>query len=136
MIRASLVRSLTLPSALLLALSAGACSSGGEKAGSNSSAVNAPANTSGASASPANPAGGNTAGAGAAKLNLNTATGDEFKAAVPGLGDRMVHEFEEYRPYRNIEQFRREIGKYVDQAEVARLERYVTIRSEAGRRKL
>ena len=44
------------------------------------------------------------------------------------MGNRMQHEFEEYRPYRNIEQFRREIGKYVDQAEVARLERYVTIR--------
>jgi hypothetical protein len=40
----------------------------------------------------------------------------------------MQHEFEEYRPYRAMEQFRREIGKYVDQAEVARLERYVTIR--------
>jgi hypothetical protein len=40
----------------------------------------------------------------------------------------MQHEFEEYRPYRGIEQFRREIGKYVDSAEVARLERYVTIR--------
>ena len=41
----------------------------------------------------------------------------------------MRHEFEEYRPYRAIEQFRREMGKYVDPAEVARLERYVTITS-------
>jgi len=40
----------------------------------------------------------------------------------------MEHEFEEYRPYTNIERFRREIGKYVDAAEVARLERYVEIR--------
>jgi hypothetical protein len=40
----------------------------------------------------------------------------------------MRHEFEEYRPYRAIEQFRREIGKYVDSAEVARLEHYVAIR--------
>jgi hypothetical protein len=40
----------------------------------------------------------------------------------------MHHEFEEYRPYTSIERFRREIGKYVDSAEVARLERYVTIR--------
>ena len=39
----------------------------------------------------------------------------------------MVHEFMEYRPYRNMAQFRREIGKYVDEKEVARLERYVTI---------
>ena len=47
---------------------------------------------------------------------------------IPGVGRRMVHEFLEYRPYRNMEQFRREIGKYVDDAEVARLERYMTIR--------
>jgi hypothetical protein len=40
----------------------------------------------------------------------------------------MRHEFEEYRPYRDLAQFRREIGKYVDDAEVARLEKYVTIR--------
>ena len=39
----------------------------------------------------------------------------------------MLHEFKEYRPYRTIEQFRKEIGKYVGAKEVARLERYVTI---------
>ena len=38
-------------------------------------------------------------------------------------------EFEEYRPYTNIEQFRREMGKYWDAAEVARLEQYVRIGS-------
>ena len=46
---------------------------------------------------------------------------------IPGLGARMLREFKEYRPYKAIEQFRREIGKYVDAKEVARLERYVTI---------
>jgi DNA uptake protein ComE-like DNA-binding protein len=60
-------------------------------------------------------------------LDLNTASDAEI-LLIPGLGDRMLHEFKEYRPYRAIEQFRREIGKYVDEAEVARLERYVTIR--------
>jgi len=60
-------------------------------------------------------------------LDLNTATGEEI-TLIPGVGARMRHEFEEYRPYKNIEQFRREIGKYVDNDEVARLERYVTIR--------
>jgi hypothetical protein len=39
----------------------------------------------------------------------------------------MVHEFEEYRPYTSIEQFRAEIGKYVDEKEVARLERYIYV---------
>lgn len=59
-------------------------------------------------------------------LDLNSASEAEF-ASIPGVGRRMVHEFLEYRPYRNMEQFRREIGKYVDDAEVARLERYMTI---------
>ena len=60
-------------------------------------------------------------------IDLNTATEDEI-LAIPGVGKRMAHEFEEYRPYSSMEQFRREIGKYVDDGEVARLERYVEIR--------
>jgi DNA uptake protein ComE-like DNA-binding protein len=59
-------------------------------------------------------------------INLNTAS-DEDILTIPGMGKRMLHEFKEYRPYKTIEQFRKEIGKYVDQKEVARLERYVTI---------
>jgi len=60
-------------------------------------------------------------------LDLNTATGEEI-LLIPGVGPRMQREFEEYRPYTSLGQFRREIGKYVDDDEVARLERYVTIR--------
>jgi DNA uptake protein ComE-like DNA-binding protein len=60
-------------------------------------------------------------------LDLNTATEEEI-LLVPGVGPRMQREFEEYRPYTSLAQFRREIGKYVDDDEVARLERYVTIR--------
>jgi len=59
-------------------------------------------------------------------MNLNTASGDDFMT-IPGMTSRMVHEFEEYRPYTSMEQFRREIGKYVDEDEVARLESYVTL---------
>lgn len=59
-------------------------------------------------------------------IDLNTAS-DEDILSIPGLGNRMLHEFKEYRPYKSIEQFRREIGKYVDDNEVARLERYVVI---------
>jgi DNA uptake protein ComE-like DNA-binding protein len=59
-------------------------------------------------------------------INLNTAS-DEDILTIPGLGPRMLREFKEYRPYRNIEQFRKEIGKYVNEKEVARLERYVTL---------
>ena len=60
-------------------------------------------------------------------IDLNTAKGEEI-LLIPGVGPRMRHEFEEYRPYTSIDQFRREIGKYVDKNEVARLEQYVTIR--------
>jgi len=59
-------------------------------------------------------------------IDLNTASDEEI-LSIPGLGPRMLREFKEYRPYKAIEQFRREIGKYVDAREVARLERYVTI---------
>jgi DNA uptake protein ComE-like DNA-binding protein len=61
------------------------------------------------------------------RIDLNTAS-EEAILSIPGVGDRMVHEFEEYRPYQAMAQFRREIGKYVDDDEVARLERYVEIR--------
>ncbi len=57
-------------------------------------------------------------------VELNSATDQEI-LAVPGVGDRMLHEFKEYRPYKSMEQFRREIGKYVDDKELARLERFV-----------
>ncbi|HEV8719297.1 MAG TPA: hypothetical protein VGW77_01505 [Candidatus Binatia bacterium] len=59
-------------------------------------------------------------------INLNTSV-DEDILTIPGMGKRMLREFKEYRPYKNIEQFRKEIGKYLDKKEVARLERYVTL---------
>jgi DNA uptake protein ComE-like DNA-binding protein len=64
-------------------------------------------------------------------LDLNSATDDEI-LAIPGIGKRMLHEFKEYRPYKSMDQFRREIGKYIDkdkrESELARLERYVVIK--------
>jgi DNA uptake protein ComE-like DNA-binding protein len=59
-------------------------------------------------------------------ISLNTGS-DEDILSIPGTGKRMLREFKEYRPYTNMEQFRKEIGKYVDKKEVARLERYVTL---------
>ena len=59
-------------------------------------------------------------------INLNTAS-DADILSIPGMGQRMLGEFKEYRPYKAMQQFRREIGKYVDDKEVARLERYVTL---------
>ena len=60
-------------------------------------------------------------------MDLNTAS-DSALLTIPNLGPRMLGEFKEYRPYPNIEKFRREIGKYVTPKEVARLERYVYVK--------
>lgn len=60
-------------------------------------------------------------------LDLNEASDEEI-LLIPGVGEQMAHEFDEYRPYRGIEEFRREIGKYVDAETVAGYERYVEIR--------
>jgi predicted DNA-binding helix-hairpin-helix protein len=59
-------------------------------------------------------------------INLNTATDEEI-LLIPGLGNRMLREFKEYRPYAALAQFHREIGKYVDDKELARLEQYVFV---------
>lgn len=115
--------------AALCALFVAACGSGGERTQTNNTssgaAGNAPAPsvaaTPGAAASPS---GGATS---ARKLNINTASSGDFLAAIPNLGNRMVHEFEEYRPYRSVQQFRREIGKYVNEAQVAEYERYIFV---------
>lgn len=60
------------------------------------------------------------------QVDLNTASDAEIRL-VPGVGPRMLHEFKEYRPYRHLSQFHREIDKYVDDAELARLEQYVFV---------
>ena len=60
------------------------------------------------------------------QVNLNTASDDDLNS-IPGMSRRMLHEFKEYRPYKSIEQFRKEIGKYVNAKEVARFERFVTL---------
>jgi DNA uptake protein ComE-like DNA-binding protein len=59
-------------------------------------------------------------------VNLNSASREEIEL-IPGMTERMVHEFEEYRPYEDMNEFNREIGKYVDEAEVARFRNYVTL---------
>ena len=59
-------------------------------------------------------------------INLNSAPEEDI-LLIPGVGKRMAHEFQEYRPYKSMQQFRREIGKYVDAEEIARLEMYVTL---------
>lgn len=91
--------------------------------------------TSSDAPSPAETAPGQTAptgemappqGADVQKVNLNTASEEEF-LEIPGVGEQMAHEFDEYRPYVSIQQFRQEIGKYVDEEQVAAYEEHVFV---------
>jgi DNA uptake protein ComE-like DNA-binding protein len=59
-------------------------------------------------------------------VNLNTGTREEI-VLIPGAGNRMAREFDEYRPWRNWTQFDREIGKYVGQEATDKLKQYVFI---------
>ena len=113
-----------------------ACTSKSEKAQDTASvvtgdtsatAVTPPVTTAAPSASASTTASSTQTALPNHSINLNTAT-DAQLMTIPGMGPRMLHEFKEYRPYTSIEQFRREIGKYVDKAEVARFEQYVTIK--------
>src|SRR4030095_7563202 len=98
---------------LLLIFVFTACSSGGDNRATNTTNANSGSSPN-AATSPAATSSGPKA-----KLNLNTASQADLLRTIPNFGNRMVHEFEEYRPYKSIFQFRKEIGKYVDQAQVA-----------------
>jgi DNA uptake protein ComE-like DNA-binding protein len=116
----------------LLSLSAliavGACTSKSDTQADTTAAVDTTAAAATTTASTTT-ATSSTAASGAAivPININTATDAEI-LKIPGVGPRMLHEFKEYRPWTSIAQFRREIGKYVDKAEVARLEKYIVIK--------
>jgi DNA uptake protein ComE-like DNA-binding protein len=102
---------------LFLAVFITACSSGSENR-----------QTSTANSSPnSNMSPATTSSAPKAKLNVNNASQADLMRTIPGLGSRMLHEFEEYRPYKSIQQFRREIGKYVDQNQLAEYEKYIFV---------
>ena len=117
----------------LLSLSAliavGACTSKSDTQADTTAAVDTTAAAATTTASTTTTATSSTAASAAAivPININTATDAEI-LKIPGVGPRMLHEFKEYRPWTSIAQFRREIGKYVDKAEVARLEQYIVIK--------
>ena len=62
------------------------------------------------------------------KVGLNSGTNEDFLLVPTTMAPRrLAHEFEEYRPYDSLEQFSREMSKYVSEKEVAFLTRYVTL---------
>ncbi len=66
------------------------------------------------------------------RINLNHMTREELLETIPDFGNRMVREFFEYQPYVSIQQFRREIGKYVDDDQVAFYESYIYVPVEVN----
>ena len=61
------------------------------------------------------------------RINLNDMTREQLLETIPDFGSRMVREFFEYQPYVSIQQFRKEIGKYVDDEQVAFYEAYIYV---------
>jgi len=57
---------------------------------------------------------------------LNTAS-DETLSSIPGATPQLIRTIKDLRPYKDMQQFRREIAKSVDSKEAARLERYFVI---------
>jgi DNA uptake protein ComE-like DNA-binding protein len=110
-----IVRSVAPLFILLFAILVAACGSGAPQEQTNAAGV-----TPGSSASqPDN-------GPPKAKLNLNTASENDL-LTIPAMTPRMVHEFMEYRPYKSIQQFRREMSKYVSSPVIADYEKYVYV---------
>jgi DNA uptake protein ComE-like DNA-binding protein len=89
--------------------------------------ANRQTNVANSTASPAATNGSPTSSSPKAKLNVNNASQADLLRTIPGMGNKMVHEFEEYRPYKSIQQFRKEIGKYVGQDQVKEYEKYIFV---------
>lgn len=62
------------------------------------------------------------------KVGLNTGAEDDYMLIPSTLKPgHLAHEFEEYRPFESMEQFSREMSKYVSDEEVVYLTRFVTL---------
>ena len=62
------------------------------------------------------------------KVGLNSGAEDDYKLIPSTMSPRkLAHEFEEYRPYDSMDQFSREMSKYVSDEEVVYLGRFVTL---------
>ena len=118
-----------VPAILSLAalVAVAACSPGADTAADTTAVVDTALTAPAAATTPSAATSTAASGAVIVPININTATDAEI-LRIPGVGPRMLREFKEYRPYTSIEQFRREIGKYADKAQVARWEQYIVIK--------
>ena len=119
----------SLPSLLSLTalVAVAACSPRGDRAADTTAVADTALTSPPAASTPTAATSTAASGAVIVPININTATDAEI-LRIPGVGPRMLREFKEYRPYTSIEQFRREIGKYADKAQVARWEQYIVIK--------
>jgi len=66
------------------------------------------------------------------KVGLNSADVENYKFVPSTINRRkLAHEFEEYRPYESLEQFVKEMEKYVSAEEAAFLKRYVFVEPQS-----
>ena len=61
-----------------------------------------------------------------APMDLNSAT-DEDILGIPGVTPRLLQDIKGHRPFKSVQDFRREVGKSLGPKEVARLERYLIL---------
>ncbi len=62
------------------------------------------------------------------KVGLNSGAEEDYRLIPSTMSaGKLAHEYDEYRPYESIDQFRREMAKYVGDDEVAYLARFVTL---------
>lgn len=62
------------------------------------------------------------------KVGLNSGADEDYRLIPSTMpAGKLAHEFEEYRPYDSMEEFQREMVKYVSNDEVAYLTRFVTL---------
>ena len=59
-------------------------------------------------------------------VNLNSGTEEEIRL-IPGMTDKMVHEFEEYRPYADMGVFDRESASMSTKPKLNGFKNYVTL---------
>ena len=62
-----------------------------------------------------------------AAVNANTAS-DAALTKLPGVGPKILAEIKDYRPYKNIAQFRKELGKYMNTAALNKLSACVFVK--------
>lgn len=63
------------------------------------------------------------------RVDANTASEADLKLIPsPLTPKKLAHEIDEYRPYADMRQFESELGKYMDDADLADLSRYVFVK--------